>query len=91
VEFEWDNKKASENIKNHRISFQEASTVFGDPLAITFDDPDHSIGEYRQLTLGNTRAGKYVIVSHIETSFNATRIISARFMTKHERRIYENA
>jgi len=89
MKFEWDNNKATININKHKISFQEAATVFGDPLAITFNDPDHSTGEYRKLTFGNTRTGKYVIVSHTETGINTTRIISARFMTKHERRIYE--
>jgi len=88
VKFECDDNKATININKHKISFQEAATVFGDPLAITFDDPDHSIGEYRQLTFGITRTGKYVIVTHIETN-NTIRIISARHMTKRERRIYE--
>ena len=88
MKFECDDNKATININKHKISFQEAATVFGDPLAITFDDPDHSIGEYRQLTFGITRTGKYVIVTHIETN-NTIRIISARHMTKRERRIYE--
>jgi len=89
MKFEWDNKKATTNIKKHKISFQEAATIFGDPLAITFNDPDHSVGEYRMITFGNTRTGKYVIVSHTETGNNTMRIISARLMTKHERKIYE--
>ena len=45
MEFEWDNKKAAKNLKKHEISFQEAASVFLDPLALTFDDPDHSFGE----------------------------------------------
>jgi len=88
VEFEWDKRKAASNLKKHSVSFREAASVFGDPLAITFDDPDHSIGEYRLLTFGATRTGKLVIVSHTERN-GLTRIISARLMQKHERDIYE--
>jgi len=88
MEFEWDNRKAANNLKKHGVSFQEAASVFGDPLAITFDDPDHSIGEHRLLTFGTTRTGKIVIVSHTERN-DSMRIISARLMQKHERDIYE--
>ena len=52
MEFEWDRDKAELNLKKHGISFREAATVFGDTLAITFDDPDHSAGEYRLITFG---------------------------------------
>ena len=88
MEFDWDNKKAAKNIKKHKISFQEAASVFNDILAITFDDPDHSIGEHRLLTFGTTRTGKLLIVSHTEIN-GLMRIISARLMKKHERKIYE--
>jgi len=88
VEFEWDDKKAAKNLKKHGVSFREAASVFGDPLAITFDDPDHSIGEHRLLTFGSTRTGKMVIVSHTQRN-GSMRIISARLMEKHERNIYE--
>ena len=88
MEFEWDNKKAAKNLKKHEISFQEAASVFLDPLALTFDDPDHSIGEHRLLTFGRTRTGDLVIVAHTEAD-GAIRIISARPMEKHERKIYE--
>jgi uncharacterized DUF497 family protein len=88
VEFEWDNKKAAMNLKKHGVSFQEAASVFGDPLAMTFHDPDHSIGEHRLLTFGTTRTGKLVIVSHTETN-GSMRIISARSVEKQERKIYE--
>jgi uncharacterized DUF497 family protein len=88
MEFEWDNRKAANNLKKHGVSFHEAASVFGDPLAITFDDPDHSIGEHRLLTFGTTRTGKMVIVSHTERN-GSMRIISARLMQKHERDIYE--
>jgi len=88
VKFEWDNQKAAKNLKKHGISFQEAASVFGDPLAITFNDPDHSTDEDRLLTFGTTRTRKMIIVSHTERN-GSTRIISARLMQKHERNIYE--
>ena len=88
MNFEWDNKKAKANLKKHRISFQEAATVFGDPLAITFDDPEHSISEQRMLTFGVTITGKYVVVCHTERE-EFMRIISARKMARQERKIYE--
>lgn len=88
MEFEWDNRKDASNLKKHGVTFREAASVFGDPLAMTFDDPDHSIGEHRLLTFGVTRTGKWVIVSHTERS-GSMRIISARLMQKHERDIYE--
>ena len=88
MEFEWDRNKASSNFKKHGVSFQEAATVFGDSLALTFNDPDHSVGEHRLLTFGVTRTGKYVVVFHNEMD-RSMRIISARMMTKQERNIYE--
>jgi len=88
VQFEWDRKKAKSNLKKHGISFQEAATVFGDMLAITFDDPEHSVNEHRFLTFGLSQTGKAIIVSHTERD-KSMRIISARLMTKQERKIYE--
>ena len=88
MKFEWDRIKAEKNLKKHGTTFPEAATVFGDLLAITFDDPDHSVDEARLLTFGTTKMGKQVIVSHTERHGN-TRIISARPMTKQERKIYE--
>lgn len=88
MKFEWDNKKAIKNLQKHGFSFREAASVFGDPLAITFDDPDHSIDENRFLTFGTTRTGKMVVVSHTQRN-GSTRIISARSMENHERSIYE--
>ena len=88
MEFEWDNRKATKNLKKHGVSFREAASVFGDPLAITFDDPDHSIDEHRLLTFGTTRTGRLVIVSHTKRN-DSMRIISVRLMEKHERNIYE--
>ncbi len=88
MQFEWDRRKAKSNLKKHDISFQEAATVFGDELSITFDDPDHSLNEHRLLTFGLSRTGKSIIVSHTERD-KSMRIISARQMTKQERQIYE--
>ncbi|HHE38514.1 MAG TPA: BrnT family toxin [Candidatus Cloacimonetes bacterium] len=72
MEFEWNNKKADRNKKKHDISFQESATVFGDPLAITFEDPDHSLTEQRSITFGITRLNRYIVVSHTKRS-NKTR------------------
>jgi hypothetical protein len=66
MEFEWDQRKASANLKKHGVSFQEAATVFGDPLAITFSDPDHSEHELRFLTFGISRANRLLVVGHTE-------------------------
>lgn len=88
MDFEWNKSKAEINLKKHGVSFQEAATVFGDKFALTFNDPDHSIDEYRLLTFGVTRTGKYIVVSHTELDITI-RIISARQMTKQEKKIYE--
>ncbi|MCP4749511.1 MAG: BrnT family toxin [Proteobacteria bacterium] len=88
MEFEWNSQKAESNLTKHGVSFHEAGTVFSDPLAITFDDPDHSDGEYRYITLGLSRLNNLLIVSHIERD-GKTRIIGARRMTGKERLIYE--
>ena len=60
MDFEWNKNKAEINLKKHGVSFQKAATVLGDKLALTFNDPDHSIDEHRLLTFGITRTGKYV-------------------------------
>lgn len=88
MEFDWDKNKAESNLKKHGVSFHEAATVFGDPLAITFNDPDHSVGEYRFITFGLSRFDRLLVVSHTETE-DKIRIINARKMTKQERKIYE--
>ena len=89
MEFEWDQKKAAANERKHHVSFHEAATVFGDPLAITFDDPDHSEGEYRLLTFGMSRFNRLLVVSHTERK-KRVRIISAREAKRYERKIYED-
>jgi uncharacterized DUF497 family protein len=88
VRFEWDLKKGASNLRKHGVTFQEAATVFGDPLAITFEDPDHSKDEERHLTFGLSLRGRLIVVSHTERK-NQIRIISARLMDRKERMIYE--
>lgn len=88
MKFEWDDAKAASNWKKHGVSFQEASTVFGDPFAGTFPDPDHSQDEERWLTVGNSVEGRLLVVAHTEHDITF-RIISARVATAHERTGYE--
>ncbi len=88
MEFEWDQKKAAANEQKHSISFQEAATVFGDPLAVTFADPDHSVNEQRYVTFGLSRHKRLLVVSHTDRG-EQIRIISVRPTTRKERRIYE--
>lgn len=88
MRFEWDREKEKINIKKHGISFDEAVTSFYDPLSATFNDPDHSVGEYRLITVGFSSHGKLCVVSHTERG-NAIRIISARAATAQERKRHE--
>ncbi|MCX7013614.1 MAG: BrnT family toxin [Candidatus Sumerlaeota bacterium] len=86
--FEWDPNKAEANWRKHGVSFQEGATVFGDPLAITFADPDHSNVEPRSLTFGLSHMDRLLVISHLDRG-ERVRIISARLMTRQERKIYE--
>jgi hypothetical protein len=88
MEFEWDEGKAASNARKHGVSFHEAATVFGDPSAVTFLDPDHSENEHRFLTFGSSRSNQLLVVAHTDRG-DKVRIISARRMMKYERRIYE--
>ena len=88
MDFEWDPKKAAVNEKKHGVSFKEAATVFGDPLALTFSDPDHSESEYRFLTFGMSQNHHLLVVAHTDRDAK-TRIVNVRFMTRHERKMYE--
>ncbi len=88
MEFEWDPQKAGANAQKHGVTFEEAATVFGDPLAITFEDPDHSKDENRYITFGLSIQKRLLVVSHSERR-DRTRIISARPMDRKERIIYE--
>ena len=89
MKFEWDPKKAASNLAKHGVSFVDASTVFGDPLAATIPDPAHSQDECRFVTLGLSASGELVVVVHIERD-DRMRIISARFATPAERKRYES-
>jgi uncharacterized DUF497 family protein len=88
MKFVWDNNKAEANLKKHKIAFECAASVFGDPLAITFRDPDHSTGENRYLTFGLSHNGQLLILAHSYRN-ESVRIISARRATRAERKIYE--
>ena len=89
MEFEWDPEKAKKNHKKHGVHFDEASTVFYDPLSATFDDHDHSIGEHRLITVGFSSSGRLLVVSHTERG-KTMRIIIARLATVRERTRHEN-
>ncbi len=90
VPIEWDPVKAETNPKKHQVSFEEASTVFDDPLFITFLDVDHSVDEERYITIGLSKANRLLLIAHTERQ-GITRIVSARKATKNERRFYEEA
>ena len=88
IEFEWDPEKAKANLSKHRVGFAEAATVFRDPLSITVFDPDHSEKEDRYITVGKSKGDRAVVVAHTDRG-NKTRIISARELTRAERKDYE--
>jgi len=88
MEFEWDPAKARLNDRKHGVGFEEASTVFGDPLAVTFADPDHSKAEDRWVTFGQSRERRLLVVTHSDRA-GRVRLISAREATRRERKIYE--
>jgi uncharacterized DUF497 family protein len=86
--FDWDKEKARTNLRDHKVSFQEAATVFGNLLSETFDDPDHSIDEQRFIIIGHSETGRLLFVSHMDDG-EMVRIISARELTSAERKQYE--
>lgn len=90
LEFEWDRQKAEENRKSHRVSFEEAVTVFRDPLARIFDDPEHSQDERREIIVGHSDKQRLLLVSFVERP-RRVRIISARRATRRERHDYEQS
>ena len=90
MRFEWGPEKAEANLKKHGVSFQEAASVLGDALSITYPDPDHSIGEHRFITVGTSQSGIVLLVAHTDRRGNI-RIISARKTTRKERRHYEES
>jgi len=86
--FEWDEEKAEANLRKHGVSFEEAKTVFNDPLAITIPDPGHSINEDRHVDIGASWRGRVLIIVYTERG-SSIRIISCRRATKSEREVYE--
>ena len=90
MRFEWDENKATRNLVKHGVSFEEAATVFGDPLSDTVDDPDHSAEERRFIIIGISEKGRMLVVAHAD-DVEVIRIISAREPTQGERRFYEES
>jgi hypothetical protein len=86
--FEWNDRKARINQHKHGVTFTEACTVFGDPLALTIGDPDHSPDEERSVTLGYSARGRLLAVVHMERGAGI-RIITARIATLRERTVHE--
>ncbi|WKZ36917.1 MAG: BrnT family toxin [Anaerolineales bacterium] len=87
-EFEWDPQKAQKNLQKHEVAFDEASSVFDDPMFITLLDYEHSDDEERYITIGISNKTRLLLVAHTERE-NRIRIISARKATKHEEKFYE--
>jgi uncharacterized DUF497 family protein len=85
---EWDDQKAKANAKKHGVAFEDAATVLRDPLSMTFLDPDHSIDEFRYLTIGESSSGRIMMVAHTDRE-EVVRLISARPATRSELRFYE--
>ena len=90
LEFEWSPDKAIANRRKHGVPFEEAASVFRDEFGATFPDPDHSNDEERAITVGVSNLGRLVFVSHTDRN-DLIRIISARELTRHERRQYEES
>ena len=86
--FEWDEAKAAANLAKHGVGFDEAKTVFDDPLYVDFYDPEHSVDESRYIIIGKSRQGRLLIVSYTERN-DAIRLIGARELTATERAAYE--
>lgn len=90
MKFEWDERKAEVNLRKHGVSFDEASSVFLDPLAVSGRDPDHSLDEEHYITFGFSRLGRPLAVCHTYRP-GAIRIISARRVTRREKKLYEES
>jgi len=88
LQFEWDPTKAARNLRQHQVSFPEATTVFRDPFSITVVDPDHSLEEQRSITVGWSDRQRLLMVAHTARG-ERIRIISARELTRSEREVYE--
>ncbi|HOC20352.1 MAG TPA: BrnT family toxin [Anaerolineae bacterium] len=90
VTVEWDPTKARINQHKHGVTFEEAATVFSDPLSSTIPDPLHSAGEERFIIIGQSHQQRLLVVVHTDRGDNI-RIISARVANAHERKTYEEA
>ncbi len=88
LNFEWDEEKEKSNLQKHRVSFEEATTVFIDPFSMTIPDSDHSVDEQRYIDIGSSDKGRVLIVVYTERGSNI-RIISCRKATPSERTLYE--
>jgi len=88
MHFEWDSAKAAKNLRQHRVSLEEALTVFGDPLARIFDDEDHSIEEQREIIIGHSAKDRSLVVCFTAQG-ESVKIFSARMATRRERKDYE--
>ena len=88
LNFEWDEEKAKANLKKHRVSFDEATTIFIDPFSVTIPDIDHSLSEQRHIDIGSSDNGRVLVVVYTERGSNI-RIISCRKATLSERKRYE--
>ena len=88
LRFEWDPRKAAANLSKHGVQFEEALTVFGDPLAKIFDDEDHSVTEQREIIIGHSAKGRLLVVSFVARG-ETVRVLSARRAARRERKDYE--
>ncbi|OAD19518.1 protein containing DUF497 [Candidatus Thiomargarita nelsonii] len=87
LKFEWNQNKAAKNIGKHRVSFDEAATIFDDPMFLTVVDEEHSVDEERYISIGLSRHGRLLMVAHTDRQ-GQIRIISARKATKKEEKFY---
>jgi hypothetical protein len=90
IRFEWDRRKAASNLRKHGVSFDEALTVFRDPLARIFDDEDHSMREAREIVIGHSVKERLLVISFVDRQ-EAVRLVNARKATRREREDYEKS
>ena len=90
MDVEWDPRKADHNRSKHGVEFTEAATIFGDPYELTIADPDHSLHEFRFLSIGRSDNSRLLLVSYTEREADTVRIISARPTNKREQQYYES-
>ena len=88
--FEWDKRKAAANLRKHQVSFEEAATVFADPLSLTVGDPDTHLREERSITVGQSFRGRTIVVVHVDRG-DIIRLVSARPATRREKKAYEES